>query len=229
MARLARAAFGALPHIVVQHAQAGIALLADRALAEQSLAFLGEAATTARASIHGYALLDDRCVLLVTPPSAGALGEMMQTWSRRFSVAFNRLHARRGTLWTGRYRAAVLDPAEWMVDALMYVEQGAHQGQPALSSLAHHLGQRTDPLVTDPVAFWALGNTPFEREARYRAMLDAGLAPQRRSFVEQALRGGWALGSGSFLAQLAEQTDRPLAPRPRGRPRKPPLLIDESV
>jgi len=220
MARLARAAFGALPHIVVQHAQAGISLLADTALSEQALAFLGEAAAASNSSIHAYALLDDRWVLLVTPSSGSALGELMQSWSRRFSVVFNRHHARRGTLWTGRYRAAVLEPDEWMIDALLYVEQEAHQGQPALSSVAHHLGRRTDPLLTDPAGFWALGNTPFEREARYRAMLDAGLSSQRRGLMEQALRGGWALGSSRFLAALAEQTDRPLTPRPRGRPRK---------
>lgn len=220
MARLARAVFGALPHIVVQQAQIGVALLADRALAEQAIEFLDEAATATGTSLHAYSLLDDRCGLLVTPPSAGALGDMMQTWSRRFSVAFNRKHRRSGTLWTGRYRAAVLDPADWMVDALMYVELDPHQGQPALSSLAHHLGQRTDALLTDPAAYWALGNTPFEREARYRSMLDIGLAPQRRRLVDQALRGGWALGSGAFVAQLAEQTSRPLSPRPRGRPRK---------
>lgn len=220
MARLARAAFGALPHIVVQHAQAGISLLADPGLSELALASLAEAASASRTSIHGYALMDDRWVLLATPSTGAALGELMQSWSRRFSVAFNRLHARRGTLWTGRYRAAVLDPADWMIDALLYVEQDVHQGLPALSSVRHHLGQRTDPLVADPAGFWALGNTPFEREARYRTMLEQGLQPHRRSLIEQALRGGWALGSSRFLAGLAEQTNRPLAPRPRGRPRK---------
>src|SRR5688572_3562751 len=109
MARLARAAFGALPHVVVQHAQSGISLLADAQLGEQALAFLAEAMAASRTSVHGYALHDDRWVLLATPASAAGLGELMQAWSRRFSVIFNRQHGRRGTLWTGRYRAAVID------------------------------------------------------------------------------------------------------------------------
>lgn len=223
MARLARAAFGALPHVLVQHAQSGISLLSDASLSEQALAFLAEALASSRTSLHGYALLDDRWVLLATPANAGGLGELMQAWSRRFSVAFNRHHDRRGTLWTGRYRAAVIDPASWMVDALLYVEQGAYQAAQARSSVGHHLGRHTDPLVTDPPAYWALGNTPFEREAHYRALLDQGLAPSRQAAMEQALRGGWALGSAAFLAGLAEQTERPLVPRPRGRPRKVPM------
>ena len=191
MARLARAAFGALPHVVVQHAQAGISLLGETGLGEQALAFLGEAMTASRTHVHAYALLDDRWILLATPETSTGLGELMQAWSRRFSVAFNRHHARRGTLWTGRYRAAVVDPAEWMVDALLYVEQGAHRGLPALSSLAHHLGRRTDPLITEPAAYWALGNTPFEREAAYRALLEQGLKAGVTPawFKENRLRG----------------------------------------
>lgn len=225
MARLARAAFGALPHIVVQHAQAGVRLLTHSDDGQQAIELLREAAIASHSSIHAYAVLDDRWMLVTTPSTAAGLADLMQAWSRRFSVAFNRRHGRRGTLWTGRYRAAVLDAETWLLDALLYAELPTLQGQAAVSSVPHHLGQRTDPLITDPPAFWAMGNTPFEREARYRTMLEQGLPSARIGLIEQALRGGWALGPPGFVAELSQHAARPLVPRPRGRPRKAAVNI----
>jgi putative transposase len=85
-------------------------------------------------------------------------------------------------------------------------------------SLGHHLGQRHDPVITDCAAFWALGNTPFEREAAYRCCVGDGLAPARAAALADAVHKGWAVGDAEFLATLALQTHRPVQPRPRGRP-----------
>ena len=40
------------------------------------------------------------------------------------------------------------------------------------SSCAHHVGIAPDLLITDHAVYWALGNTPFERQAQYRQALD---------------------------------------------------------
>lgn len=221
MARLPRAAFAALPHIVVQQALPGVSLANDPEDAQTALALLREVAGHHAVNVHAYALLPERWCLVATPPTATALGSMMQAWSRRFAMGLNRRLGRHGTLWSGRYRASVFDASDWMLDAMLYVEQAAQTAE-APSSIAHHLGQQVDPLVADPASFWALGNTPFEREARYRSLLEQPLTSLRRSAIDAALRGGWALGSAAFVAALSEQTGRPLRPRPRGRPPKAP-------
>jgi putative transposase len=70
-----------------------------------------------------------------------------------------------------------------------------------------------------PPPYWALGNTPFEREAAYRELLEQALAATDVHAIEHALRGGWALGPPAFQQQVGSSADRPAAPRPRGRPR----------
>ena len=98
----------------------------------------------------------------------------------------------------------------------------AHAADQRWSSARCHLGLERQPLLSDCPALWALGNTPFEREAAYRQLLDEGLPTDQARALGQASRQGWAVGDADFLAELARHTDRPLAPRPRGRPRRRP-------
>jgi len=86
------------------------------------------------------------------------------------------------------------------------------------SSAAHHLGLRRDALLIDPPEYWQLGNTPFDREAAYAALLNRGLDEAEARRIEHAAANGWALGSAEFLAEMAAQLGRAMRPRPRGRP-----------
>lgn len=89
-------------------------------------------------------------------------------------------------------------------------------------SAGHRSGGRRDAALVDPPVYWQLGNTPFDREQRYRELLDEPLTLADRRRLQQALQAGWAIGSPGFLADLATRTARPLQPRPRGRPRRRP-------
>lgn len=90
----------------------------------------------------------------------------------------------------------------------------------AWSSLRHHLGALRDPLITEPSAYWTLGNTPFEREAAYRAWIEQGVSENDKQRIVGALMSGRPLGDAAFVAELQRLTARSLTPRPRGRPRK---------
>jgi putative transposase len=219
MARLPRLSIAGLPHLVVQrgHDQAPVARdAADRA---QWRALLADAAPRCGVAVHAYAIGDSRALLLATPAADGALSRLMQDIGRRYTVAFNRRHGRTGTVWDGRFRAAVLEPERWLVPAMRLVEEaGAADPGEHLDSGAHHRGERADPLLTDHPAFWALGNTPFEREAAYRLQSASPLASGDRDALEHAMLHGWALGSPSFEAGLAAGSERPVRPRRAGRP-----------
>lgn len=227
MARLARLALAGLPHHIIQrgHHQQPIVLDdEDRGL---FLKILRESSIAHQVSIHAYALLDDHIHLLATPRAASGLSAMMQAVGRRYVAAFNRRHGRRGTLWEGRFRATVVEPERYLLPCMSYIELHAvrhgavtEPEQFAWSSNAHHYGLRTDPLVSDHKLFWALGNTPFDREARYRAVLAQGLSSLRVKDITHATQKGWVLGSPAFVASLTEQTDRRLSARSGGRPRK---------
>lgn len=219
MARLPRLAVAGQAHLALMLGHGALPVFADDEDRRQFLAALRESALQQQVAVHAYALLPGEVVLLLTPATDGALGALMQGLGRRYGAAFNRRHGRRGSLWAGRFRTAVVQGGATALDALLFVDlQG--QADPAWCSLDHHLGRRRDPLVTDGDAWWMLGNTPFEREAAFRRRVDEGLAPGRSAAFADAVHKGWAVGDDIFLAALAQQAERPVQPRPRGRPRR---------
>lgn len=228
MARLPRLAVAGAAHLVTLYGHSAHPVFVDDDDRRQFLAALRESALQHRVAVHAYVLLDDHVHLLLTPAADGALGALMQGLGRRYGAAFNRRHGRRGSLWAGRFRTAVVQPGPTLLEAMLFIDQHALRSgvvaaasDQAWCSARHHLGLQRDPLVTDSSAWWALGNTPFEREAAYRRRLEEGLAPTRVAALAEAARKGWAVGDAAFLAGLAQQSARPVQPRPRGRPPKP--------
>ena len=213
-------------HHVVQHGHNGQPIVHDDEDRRRWRALLGEALATTRVALHGWVLLADHFHLVLTPPADVALGRLMQSLGRRYVAVFNRRHGRSGTLWDGRYRACLLEPGEEVLRSLQFVDTHLHRSGAsdeevrAASSLSHHLGVSRDPLLTDPAEFWALGNTPFERQAAYAASIEMGLSDAQVARIAAAVRRGWPLGSPGFAAGLAARVGRPASPRPRGRPRR---------
>lgn len=226
MARLPRLALAGEAHLVVLRGHGSGPVFEDDADRHAFLAALREAAAQHPTAVEAYVLADDHVHLLLRPARAEHLSAVVQGLGRRYVAAFNRRHGRSGTLWAGRFRAAPLQPGAWVLRAMLFIDGHTARagrepvpGQGAVfSSAAHHLGQRRDPLVADGAAWWSLGNTPFEREAAYRARLDEGLADAELKRLAEASHKGWPLGEPAWIAALGQQTDRPLAPRPRGRP-----------
>jgi putative transposase len=227
MARLSRLAIAGELHYVILRGHNHQAVFVDDEDRSRFLSALRDAAAEHRLAIHAYALLDAEVQLLATPAEADSLSKAMQALGRRYVAGFNRRHERRGTLWEGRFQAAVIESERYFLDALALVELAPARGTTAAaadfrwSSAAHHAGRRRDPLIHDHPLYWALGNTPFDREMAYRGRLETGLATMDEAALTSAARKSWALGSPAFLQRLATQTPRPLAARRRGRPRKP--------
>lgn len=227
MARLARLAVGGLVHQLIQRGNNGQDIFIDRPDRESFLLLLRDAAAASQVAIHAYALTDNEVALLATPADAAGLSRMMQSLGRRYVARFNRRHGRSGTLWEGRFRATVIEAERFLHACICFVELApvraglAREAQDhPWSSARHHLGLASDPLVSDHALYWAMGNTPFEREAAHRQLLERGLTAEQARGIADATMKGWALGTDAFKATLEEHTQRRVQPGPRGRPRK---------
>lgn len=225
MARLPRLCVAGQIHLVLLRGLDHQAIVVDDEDRRRCLECLREAAAQCRVAIHAHALLDDRLRLLATPPDADALGRMVQGLGRRYVGGFNRRHGRRGTLWDGRFRATVVQPGEPALQAMLFVDtEPVRAGAVEVAadhrwgSAAHHIGRLRDPLIARLPEYWQLGNTPFERESRYAERLAEGLSERDARRLADANHKGWAVGDAGFLAGMAEQASRPVAPRRRGRP-----------
>jgi putative transposase len=175
--------------------------------------------------VHAYVLMPDHVHLLVTPQREDSLARALQTLGRRYVVQFNRRHGRSGTLWEGRYRTTLVEALPYFHPLLRYLEQhpvrsgeADEPGQAAWSSAPHHLGLRRDALLSEHPQYWALGNTPFEREAAHRRALAQALEPAELALIRRHVHSGWPLLTEGTRRALAERLDRPLKARSPGRP-----------
>ena len=229
MARLPRLVLPGWPHHVIQRGNNRQAIVRGDADRRAWRDMLAEVLEHYAVTLQAYVLMDNHFHLLVTPPSAQALSRMMQALGRKYVGAHNAVHGRSGTLWEGRFKCSPVETDRYFLACMRYIELNpvragrvAQAQDWAWSSAAHHLGLRRDRLVSDHPSYWALGNTPFERERRYRDSLEEGTSEREVARITEAALKGWALGSPEFIRSQAALSDRPLAPRGRGRPRKDP-------
>lgn len=223
MSRLPRLYVPSLPLLILQRGNNGASIFADDADFQHYRDFLRNSAREAGLPVHAYVLMPDHVHLLVTPAEEGAAGSFMQRLGRRYVRYFNDRHARTGTLWEGRYRSTVVEPTQYLLACYRYIErnpvraglvtEAAHY---IWSSCRHHLGLISDPLLTDHARYWALGNTPFERQAAYGAILDAGESSADLAAIQYAAHRGWMLGDPEVGIDAANRRTSPL---PKGRPR----------
>lgn len=227
MARLPRLVIPGWPHHVIQRGNNRQPIVRTDADRRAWREILVECLEVHGVALQAYVLMDNHFHLLVTPPDAPALGRMMQALGRRYVGGHNAVHGRSGTLWEGRYKCSPVETDAYFLACMRYIELNpvraglvAQAQDFAWSSALHHLGLRRDPLVSDHPGYWALGNTPFERERRYRDFLEAGVTERETVLITEAALKGWALCRPDSAQVKAAVGARPLMPRPRGRPRK---------
>ena len=231
MARLPRLTLPGHLHHVLQRGNNRQPIFADREDYETMLALLADNAPRHGIAVHAYVLMGNHFHLLATPSTADGLPQWMQAVGRRYVQHFNRRHGRTGTLWEGRYRCAILEPERYLVPAMVYLDwnpvRAGLAAQPAdysWSSHAHWVGLRNDRLLTPHAQYWALGNTPFAREAAYAQRVQVGIGSAEQQALTDSALGGWALGSPEFVEALQQRTPRRVA---RGRAGRPPAARPE--
>jgi putative transposase len=228
MARLPRLTAAGYPHHVIQRGNNRQAIFADAADCTRFLQELGALLEVHEVALHAYVLMPNHVHLLLTPATQAGLSALMQALGRRYVAWFNRRHARTGALFEGRFRSSVVESERYLLACARYIEMNpvraglvTHASEYRWSSIGHHAGLRVDPLITEHPLIWALGNTPFERQAAYRRLFDADLPESTLSAIRSALHRSWALGSDTFRAGVTSATRRTA----RGRPRKQPVPI----
>ena len=227
MARLPRLVIPNQPHHLIQRGVDRQAIFRETEDYVNFLARLREAAKQYKVAIHAYVLMTNHVHLLATPSDAEGLARMMQ-WVGRFYVPyFNQKYGRVGTLWQGRYRATVIDSERSFMLCSCYIDQNpvragivATAGEYPWSSYLHHVGVKADPLVVDHALYWALGNTPFDREAAYKQMAEQALTSDQARQLADATNKGWPLGTEKFKSSLEKQGTLRVRPAKRGRPFK---------
>ncbi|HVL56894.1 MAG TPA: transposase [Burkholderiaceae bacterium] len=227
MARSARQAIAGLPYLVTLLGHNRERVFADDADRRLFIERLQQAVARHKLSVHAYALLPAQVQLLATAATDTGMAETVQALGRSYVREFNRRHDRRGTLWEGRYRSALVEPQRYLLACQRHIELAPVRaglapvpGAYPWSSHRHYLGLAVDPLVRPHPSFWALGNTPFDRESAYRRLFDEGPDAEETEWLARRSFAGRPIASEAFQRELEATRGLRLMTRPVGRPRR---------
>lgn len=185
-------------------------------------------ASEERVQVHAYCLVPSGAMFLVSTTQAAAVGRFVQNMNRHFSAHVRLSQSEvSGNLWEPRFKSTVVQPGLRSLKACLYVDAYAERMAQThdlaayqWGSHAAHAGVINEPWLTDLPAYWQLGNTPFERQSRYRQFSEQGLSQAELHELEGCLYKGWLWSDAVFCEQVADSANRPPRPRPRGRPRR---------
>jgi putative transposase len=227
MARLTRLAVPGHPHHIFQRGNNRQAIFSTATDRQIFLNLLHEACSKFTVALHGYVLMDNHFHLLATPESSDSLPRLMQALGRGYVRHYNHSQGRSGTLWEGRYRSALMQSGNYLFACMVYIDLNPvrsglvlHAHDYAWSSHGHYAGLRVDKSISAHPLIWALGNTPFARESRYRELVQTGISMHQQMALTRSVLSGWALGDNDFLQTLQITTDRRLTRALPGRPRR---------
>jgi putative transposase len=227
MARQPRLALPGYPHHVIQRGNNRQPIVLDEADRRMLYSLWLEESQRHKVAVNAYVLLDNHFHMLLTPPSDEAMSLMMQSVGRTYVRYFNKRHNRSGTLWEGRYKSSLIDSEGYLLTCMAYIDLNPVRAGLAesaedfsWSSYKHLAGQSIDKLVTPHALYWALGNTPFAREAAYAEFVAGGLSVATQKALTASALKGRVVGRPDFLTSLEKNTQRQILPQKAGRPFK---------
>lgn len=191
---------------------------------------LHETARHEGCAVHAYVLMTNHVHLLLTPTTTGAVGRTLQALGRRYVRYINDRYCRTGTLWEGRYKACMVGDDRYLLQCHRYIDLNpvragmvaAPADYPWSSYRCHALGV-PNPIITPHQAMLALGQTPDERQQRYRQLVTQALAADEIDAIRRHVQHQFVYGSDRFRRTIEAQLGRSLGPKKIGRPRKAEL------
>jgi putative transposase len=176
---------------------------------------LAYAARKCGVAIHAYVLMTNHMHLLATPTAPTSLPKMMQSVGRVYVKYFNDKYERTGTLWEGRYKAAIVDDESYLLTCMRYIELNplragmvASPREYPWSSFRANVSGYPDQLIAHHPVFAQLGTTPEDRRGAYQELFRSAISEADITAIRDATQNAWALGTAAFCRKASALSRR---------------------
>lgn len=164
--------------------------------------------------IHSYILTSKYFEFLSTSMSHDSFPKFMQNVGRLYVSYYNKKYKRTGTLWHGRYKASLVEPTEYILDVMSFIER---RTKTKYSSLAKNLFGLENIVVKCHEKYKSLGTTKIERLEKYKYFFEKDIK-EVDSFILSSLLKQNVTGTPEFTSTLEKKLGLSLTPKKRGRP-----------
>lgn len=189
---------------------------------------LGQLSREHGVAVHGYVLMTNHVHLLLTACDADGVSRLMKFLGQCYVQYVNRTHERTGSLWGGRFRSCLVDSEDYLLTCHRYIETNPvragmvrHPADYPWSSYRANAEGFPTSLLTPHASVEALGATPGERRAAYRALFEQDLGESEIDRIRTTTNAGFVLGSVQFEQRMAIKLGKRVRAAPVGRKKKP--------
>ncbi len=191
------------------------------------LEWLKEAAERYDCTIHAYVLMTNHIHILATPARRDSISLMMQYVGRCYVPYINHTYGTSGTLWEGRYKANLIQDAEYLLGCMRYIELNPVRANMVKSPGAYRWSSyrtnrqgRPDALIQAHPQYLALGRTRQQRQEVYKDLFKAHVDVKELDHIRAAWQTGTPLGNDHFRKKVEARLKCKVGQARRGRPSK---------
>ena len=171
--------------------------------------FLEEGADKFDVAVHGWVFMTNHVHLLLTPSHDNATSKLMQHLGRLYVRRFNYTYTRSGALFDDRFKSSLVQSELYLITCLRYVELNPVRagmvkdpGEYRWSSYGAHSFGDLPKLWTPHYVYLSLGETPKERQQKYRELISESLGADDITKIRHCVNKGPILGTEKFRNQF---------------------------
>lgn len=128
-------------------------------------------------AVHAYVMMSNHIHLLLTPAEPLGVSKSLHSAARRYAGYYNNRYGRTGTLWEGRFHAALVPEDRYLLACHRYIDLNPVRAglvpspelYPWVSHRVYSCGAE-DPLVTPHPRILAMGQDELRRREAYKAL-----------------------------------------------------------
>lgn len=226
MPRSARLVLPGYPHHVIQRGHNRSPLFVQDADYRFYVRTLRDGKLRFDCKVYAYCLMTNHVHLVVEPgEDPASLGLLMKRLAGRYTRYVNRVEARSGTVWDGRFKSSPIDTERYLLACCRYVERNPLRAgmvvDPAdypWSSFGARTDVRGESWIDDHPVIAGFGTHPKEQRARYREWVLTPASAAETSLIRVAAQRGQLTGDSAFQQVISARLGRRLELRGPGRP-----------
>lgn len=188
---------------------------------------LEQACNKHECEVHAYVLMTNHVHLLITPYRENGVSKAIQMLGRYYVQYFNKSYKRTGTLWEGRYKASLVDSANYALTCYRYIELNPvranmvkHPAEYPWSSYRFNGVGKSNSLVIPHKLYLSLGSTFSERCTAYRELFNGHINEMTLDLIREATNKSWVVGNDYFKKKISKEANRQVEPIQRGGDRR---------
>ncbi|MDR3492194.1 MAG: transposase, partial [Gammaproteobacteria bacterium] len=217
MARFSRFILPGQPHHVIQRGNNRQTIFLCEEDYHYYLDRLLYASEEHECDIHAYVLMTNHVHFLVSPVKEENIGKMMQTLGRYYVRYFNYKYKRTGTLWEGRYKAALINSEQYLFTCMRYIELNPVRARIVLnpieyswsSYLCNAIGM-INPLIKPHDDYQRLGLE------NYQALFNQVIEQKELDAIRDVTNQSRVLGNHQFKQAVEKILNRKIDPKSKG-------------